>query len=124
MADEGQDQKFHQLVILRGESKGKRWLLKSGQAYTIGRDADNEITLNDQSVSRSHALIHQVDGVWMVQDVESTHGTHINEERVDGRSPIFHKDVLRLGKSSLVFGAVKHPELQENAEKAHEQKNQ
>jgi pSer/pThr/pTyr-binding forkhead associated (FHA) protein len=110
-------EKYAQLAIIRGSDNGKKWLLEPGKHYGIGRNAGNTIVLHDGTVSKQHALVEHVDGIWFVQDLGSKHGTWVNDERIDERRALFHKDVLRMGKTYLVFGEVDPAKLKQKADK-------
>jgi ATP/maltotriose-dependent transcriptional regulator MalT len=75
------------------------------EALTVGRSPACGIALIwDAQVSRSHASIEAVDGVWTVlDDGRSTNGTFVNEERVQGRRTLRHLDVIRVGATRLRF---------------------
>src|SRR3954447_5099862 len=75
------------------------------EGLTIGRTPASGLALTwDAQVSRSHASIEQIDGVWTVlDDGRSTNGTFVNEERVQGRRPLRHLDVLRTGATRVRF---------------------
>jgi len=96
-----------QLVVVAGPDKGKRWVLVPTIDYDIGRSGDNRIVLADGTVSKRHALIQFVDGIWFLQDLGSRHGVLVNDDAVTERKALFDKDVVRLGKSSLVYGHVR-----------------
>jgi pSer/pThr/pTyr-binding forkhead associated (FHA) protein len=72
---------------------------------TIGRTPAAGIALAwDAQVSRSHATLEAIDGVWTVlDDGRSTNGTFVNEERVQGRRTLNHLDVIRAGATRLRF---------------------
>jgi pSer/pThr/pTyr-binding forkhead associated (FHA) protein len=72
---------------------------------TIGRTPASGLALTwDAQVSRSHATIEPIDGVWTVlDDGRSTNGTFVNEERVQGRRALHHLDVIRAGATRLRF---------------------
>ena len=72
---------------------------------TVGRSPACGIALPwDAQVSRSHASIEAIDGVWTVlDDGRSTNGTFVNEERVQGRRKLRHLDVIRVGATRLRF---------------------
>ena len=72
---------------------------------TIGRSPSAGLALVwDAQVSRSHASIESIDGVWTVlDDGRSTNGTYVNEERVQGRRTLRHLDVIRVGATRLRF---------------------
>ena len=53
------------------------------QTFIIGRDADNQIVLNDKLVSRHHAQLTILDnGQAMIKDLGSSNGTYVNGNRV------------------------------------------
>ena len=66
----------------------------------IGRKGDADIVLSNQHVSRHHAkLVKMADG-YFLQDLGSTHGTFINEMRVE-RQQLRHGDRISLGKDRI-----------------------
>jgi adenylate cyclase len=76
----------------------------SAEATSIGRLPDNDITIDDSSVSRYHAKFsfdHQEEKV-TITDLDSTNGIFINHQRRRGTNPIHVGDVIRVG-NCLVF---------------------
>jgi hypothetical protein len=58
-------------------------LVPGGKRLSVGRVADNELVLNDGSVSKIHAaLTMNVQGTLLVADTGSTNGTFINGRRI------------------------------------------
>jgi hypothetical protein len=54
-----------------------------GRRLNVGRAADNELTLNDKSVSKIHgALLMTGEGTLLVADTGSTNGTYVNGRRI------------------------------------------
>ena len=54
-----------------------------GKRLNVGRASDNELTLNDASVSKIHAaLLMTGEGTLLVADTVSTNGTYINGRRI------------------------------------------
>ncbi|HET9526957.1 MAG TPA: FHA domain-containing protein [Pyrinomonadaceae bacterium] len=54
-----------------------------GRRLNVGRASDNELTLNDASVSKIHAaLLMTAEGTLLVADTGSTNGTYINGRRI------------------------------------------
>jgi hypothetical protein len=54
-----------------------------GKRLNVGRASDNELTLNDASVSKIHAaLLMTAEGTLLVADTGSTNGTFINGRRI------------------------------------------
>ena len=74
----------------------------SGDEATIGRATDNDIVLNDFSVSRRHAYLRRENGVWMLRDNHSTNGVRVNDQPVP-ESPIADGDSVTVGTFRLVF---------------------
>src|SRR5687767_2726114 len=71
-----------------------------GKRLNVGRASDNELTLNDGSVSKIHAaLLMTAEGTLLVADTGSTNGTFINGRRITyGESrPIEDGDVIGFG---------------------------
>jgi len=66
----------------------------------IGRKSDADVVLNNQHVSRHHAkLLKTADG-YALQDLGSTHGTFVNESRVENKV-LKHGDKISLGKDRI-----------------------
>jgi len=58
---------------------GKRHVLQK-EVTSIGRDRDNDIVLDSDSVSRRHAKLEHRDGHFFIIDLDSTNGTFVNDE--------------------------------------------
>jgi pSer/pThr/pTyr-binding forkhead associated (FHA) protein len=63
----------------------------------IGRDAENDIQLDDETVSGIHARIFFRNNQWMIEDLHSTNGTFINEERIATSTVLVSQDVIACG---------------------------
>ena len=58
-------------------------LIPGGRRLSVGRVSDNELALNDASVSKIHAaLTMNAQGTLLVADTGSTNGTYINGRRI------------------------------------------
>src|SRR6185369_10534099 len=85
------------------------WLGPDGQENTlplvaaevlIGRKGDADVVLNNQHVSRHHAkLVKSTDG-YAIQDMQSTHGTFVNDSRIETQV-LKHGDKICLGKDRI-----------------------
>ena len=71
---------------------------------TIGRKEENSIVLSDKFVSSNHARIYVKDNTVILEDLNSTNGTFVNEQRVSGKIRIGVNDSIRLG--STVFKII------------------
>jgi FHA domain-containing protein len=63
---------------------------------TIGREGC-DVNLVDQEVSRRHAAIRAAGGSFGIEDLGSTNGTFVNDERISGVRVLAHGDTVRLG---------------------------
>ena len=68
---------------------------------TIGRQPASDVALTwDDEVSRAHADIECIGDVWtLVDDGRSRNGSFVNGERVHGRRPLHHGDVVAVGRT-------------------------
>lgn len=67
----------------------------------IGRDPSCDFTLDDSTVSAQHARLSYHHRQWWVEDLNSTNGTHLNQELVTTPLVITSGDQLRFGQVSL-----------------------
>ncbi len=73
-----------------------------GDVITVGRLPDNQVQIDDASVSSHHAQISLVGGKWIFKDLNSTNGSRHNGEQVTEAS-LEHGDELRFGKIRARF---------------------
>jgi diguanylate cyclase (GGDEF)-like protein len=94
------------IVVLTGSQVGAVIpLVPKGTVF--GRAGDVDVVLDDDGISRVHAMILVEDGRWVVRDLGSTNGTFVAERRV-GDTPLqLHEgDRIRCGSDILLrFGA-------------------
>jgi FHA domain-containing protein len=77
-----------------------------GKRLNVGRVADNDLVLNDVSVSKIHAaLMMNQQGTLMVADTGSTNGTYINGRRISyGEARVLEdRDVVAFGDVEVRF---------------------
>jgi hypothetical protein len=81
--------------------------LEDLERATLGRSEVNDVPLAwDREVSRTHAQLELIGGDWtLVDDGLSRNGSFVNGERVSGRRRLDDGDVLRIGRTSLLFRA-------------------
>lgn len=93
------------LVVQRshphGPRVGERLPLRAQSM--LGRDAGNDLVVNDEAASARHAIVELADGVWWIEDQGSTNGTLLNGARIGRRERIRDGDVVDIGRISLRF---------------------
>jgi len=80
---------------------GRRFPLV-GSEMVIGRLAEADISIDADSVSRRHARLCLGDEGWQLEDLGSTNGSFVNEERVD-RRVLRDGDVIGIGACIMKF---------------------
>jgi pSer/pThr/pTyr-binding forkhead associated (FHA) protein len=63
----------------------------------VGRDDACDFVINEEVVSSHHARLYFKSSQWWVEDLHSTNGTYLNDERVDSPTVIIKGDELRIG---------------------------
>ena len=71
--------------------------------FIVGRDPSCDFSLNDDMVSAHHARLSYHHNQWWVEDLQSTNGTFLNEERVFTPTVLMEGDELRCGKCHLTI---------------------
>jgi hypothetical protein len=88
------------LVITRAGVSLREYRLDR-QRITIGRKPENDVCLDDETVSSEHAAV-SLQGTPAITDLGSTNGTLVNGVRIS-KHVLHHGDVIRLGQHELKF---------------------
>ena len=72
------------------------------ETITIGRKADNDIHIDNLSVSSHHAKITTILNDSFVEDTNSTNGTYVNGSLIQ-KQPLRNNDVIKVGKHQLRY---------------------
>ncbi len=91
-------------LIIEGPEGTQNYLVPPGSA-TMGRQAGNEIHLNDPLVSRQHARLDCSDKGCTLTDLGSANGTILNEERLQPQVPYPLRDqaIIQVGPFRMVY---------------------
>jgi pSer/pThr/pTyr-binding forkhead associated (FHA) protein len=88
------------LEVIEGPDAGKQ--ITIDHPIVIGRDAQSDLVLDDGEVSGQHARITPApDGSATVEDLESTNGTFVNQNELEGPARLDPGDHLLVGVSVL-----------------------
>ncbi len=83
---------------------GKKGILELNRpVITVGRGEGNDLVLNDNSVSRFHAVIKRADDSVIIADRGSTNGVYVRGKRVTQETPLSNGDVALIGRYELRF---------------------
>ena len=86
------------LVFNEGPLSGRR--IEVDAELVLGRE-DAGLTIEDEELSRRHAVIRPVDGGIEIEDLGSTNGTYVNGARTEGPTRLGGGDTVKLGRSVL-----------------------
>ena len=91
------------LVIRDGLKWTDVFRLVPDHAVMIGRAPTNQIVIKDERCSRGHAEVFHSEGDWILRDLESRNGTVVRDQRVTTDYSLRPGDVIRIGRTQLVF---------------------
>lgn len=91
----------YQLVVRVGPSPGKVYPLIKNE-LTIGRDINNDIVINDSEISRNHCRLVMSGDSYLIEDLGSTNGTWVNEQRLTASHQLQHGENFRLGDNVVL----------------------
>lgn len=83
------------LYIREGELAGQSLSIETDD-YMIGRGSSCDLTLPERQVSRYHAQILQQNGGYVLKDLGSRNGTHLNGEQVQGTADLHDGDEIQI----------------------------
>ncbi len=94
---------YGQLVVTSAGQTG----IPVGKAFplspvtVIGRTTEAEVAMNDSFLSNEHARLELRNGVWWLEDLNSTNGTFLNGFEVRGPTELHAGDIVRVGRVEL-----------------------
>lgn len=98
------------LVVIHGADLGRKYVL--GQASTvIGRSSKVDIQVDEESVSRTHAIVENHSDRILAKDIQSTNGTYVNDSQISERE-LRDGDQLKIGRTIFKFLSGSNVEAQ------------
>ena len=90
------------VVIIDGPLAGSSVPL-TGNTITLGRSASNTVVLDDEFVSSHHARVYTdpATGKWAVEDLGSTNGTVVNQQRLNAPMILGTRIPVRIGATTF-----------------------
>jgi two-component system, cell cycle response regulator len=87
------------LVITDGPETGREFQISG--SLSIGRDASAGIVIDDDEISRRHAVVTRDGDELVILDLDSTNGTWLNDQRVESGHRVRIGDRMRIGATVL-----------------------
>ena len=75
----------------------------SKSTVTIGRGPSCECILASEKVSEHHARLFFYQNQWWIEDLNSTNGSYLNQERISEPAVVINEDHLRCGDVEIVI---------------------
>jgi FHA domain len=88
-------------VMIHADGTAKPRAMYLATNTVVGRGAECDLRLDDTFVSQEHARIFAKDGSWYVEDLGSTNGTFVNEQRLAAPAMLTTGDRIRVGTTVL-----------------------
>ena len=90
-----------QLTFTDGPLAGRNVEVEHG-IYQLGREDDNELIIDDESLSRHHCRLYYQDGHWWLKDLASANGVYIDGVRIDEPIKLVADMAILIGRSRFV----------------------
>jgi pSer/pThr/pTyr-binding forkhead associated (FHA) protein len=91
------------LVVERAPGHDPGMIYDLDGDIVLGRGDRAEIRLEDPFASSRHARVYEQGNIVVIEDLDSTNGTYLNEELLQTARPLHPGDRVRIGDSELTF---------------------
>ena len=89
---------------VRGGSNNGMTIHLSGRPITLGRRNDNDVVVDETTVSRRHGLIMETRAGFVILDLNTTNGTFVNQDKIGLEEYVLtNGDAIRLAGSKVTF---------------------
>ena len=82
------------------EARVRLKTISYGKPITIGRDKEASIVLDNPECSRIHTAIRYWDDIFVVRDMGSSNGTHLNGKKIEV-AKLSPGDTIKIGNTEL-----------------------
>lgn len=93
------------LVVERAPGHDPGMIYDLDGDLVLGRGERAEIRLEDPFASSRHARVYEQGNIVVIEDLDSTNGTYLNEELLQTPRPLHPGDRVRIGESEFAFEA-------------------
>jgi pSer/pThr/pTyr-binding forkhead associated (FHA) protein len=90
------------IIVVKLKNRPLKTYPFAGREMSIGRNCDNDIIIDNLSVSRKHAVISSVKDGYSISDCDSKNGIFLNGKPIK-KADLKSGDTILLGKYALVF---------------------
>ena len=90
------------ILMLQEEETTREYCLEKGRTFKIGRSPDNDMVIENSSVSAHHAEVESQGDRYFLIDRQSRNGSFVNKELAIFRM-LKHRDVITIGNHTILF---------------------
>lgn len=91
------------LLVIRRQDANPGQIEWSQPVLSIGRDSANDIVIDHPLASRRHARLERDESGYLVRDLDSTNGTYVNGDRIEGARPLHNQDRIWVADAEIIF---------------------
>ncbi|MCC6547728.1 sigma 54-interacting transcriptional regulator [Candidatus Sumerlaeota bacterium] len=97
------------ILVVSGHDPGRKAHLD--RPLLLGRDPSSRLVIDDERVSRHHAMIEFRDGEVKLRDLGSKNGTFVNGIEIKTECTLHPSDRIRIGKTLLALANDQHHDI-------------
>ena len=88
-------------LLVKGQSDAKPRTVRLSASMTIGRAPECELRVDDTYASQQHARLFAKNNSWFVEDLGSTNGTFVNDQKLAAPAMLQPGDKVRVGQTIM-----------------------
>ena len=88
-------------LLVKGQSDAKPRTVRLSASMTIGRAPECELRIEDTYASQQHARLFAKNNSWFVEDLGSTNGTFVNDQKLAAPAMLQPGDKVRVGQTIM-----------------------
>ena len=88
-------------LLVKGTADAKPRTVKLSASMTVGRAPECELRIDDTYASQQHARLFAKNGSWFVEDLGSTNGTFVNDQKLAAPAMLQPGDKVRVGQTLM-----------------------
>ena len=90
-------------ILFKNQAFLTRDLPDGDFSLLLGRHADCDVVLGGTGVSRRHARISSMNGLILIEDLNSTAGTFLNGDRIEGKMVVAENDTVKIDDYTITL---------------------
>jgi pSer/pThr/pTyr-binding forkhead associated (FHA) protein len=88
-------------LVVRGGGDARPRTVRLAASMTVGRAPECDLRLDDTYASQQHARLYAKNEHWFVEDLGSTNGTFVNDQKLAAPAMLQPGDTVRVGQTVL-----------------------